>query len=67
VSPPPPEYITGKYVWADCKQVRIDRLRSKYVEYRLLEEAARRRVDTIVVWKLDRAFRSVPHMVSTVE
>src|SRR5262249_20254836 len=29
--------------------------------------AARRRVDLIVVWKLDRAFRSVAHMAQTVE
>ncbi len=34
---------------------------------RLLEDAARRRVDVIVVWKLDRAFRSVAHMATTVE
>src|SRR2546427_365084 len=34
---------------------------------RLLEEAARRRVDVIVVWKLDRAFRSVAHMATTTE
>jgi DNA invertase Pin-like site-specific DNA recombinase len=34
---------------------------------RLLEDAARRRVDVILVWKLGRAFRSVAHMATTVE
>jgi DNA invertase Pin-like site-specific DNA recombinase len=34
---------------------------------RLLEEAARRGVDIIFVWKLDRAFRSVAHMATTTE
>ena len=34
---------------------------------RLLEDAARRQVDAIVVWKLDRAFRSVAHMATTTE
>jgi putative DNA-invertase from lambdoid prophage Rac len=29
--------------------------------------AARRKLDLIVVWKLDRAFRSVAHMANTVE
>ena len=33
----------------------------------LLAQAARRKVDVIVVWKLDRAFRSVAHMAATVE
>jgi len=33
----------------------------------LLDQAAKRRVDTIMVWKLDRAFRSVAHMATTVE
>ena len=33
----------------------------------LLEDAARRRVDVILVWKLDRAFRSVAHMATTIE
>jgi DNA invertase Pin-like site-specific DNA recombinase len=33
----------------------------------LLAQAARRKLDLIVVWKLDRAFRSVAHMATTVE
>jgi len=33
----------------------------------LLDLAAKRRLDVILVWKLDRAFRSVAHMASTVE
>ncbi len=33
----------------------------------LLDLAAKRKVDVILVWRLDRAFRSVPHMVATVQ
>jgi DNA invertase Pin-like site-specific DNA recombinase len=33
----------------------------------LLTQAARRKFDVILVWKLDRAFRSVVHMSTTVE
>jgi len=33
----------------------------------LLDLAAKRKLDVILVWRLDRAFRSVPHMVSTVQ
>ncbi len=33
----------------------------------LLTQASRRKVDVILVWKLDRAFRSVAHMATTVE
>jgi len=33
----------------------------------LLDQTAKRRVDVILVWKLDRAFRSVAHMAQTVE
>jgi DNA invertase Pin-like site-specific DNA recombinase len=33
----------------------------------LLTQASRRKIDLIVVWKLDRAFRSVAHMATTVE
>ena len=33
----------------------------------LLAAAARRKIDCILVWKLDRAFRSVAHMATTVE
>jgi DNA invertase Pin-like site-specific DNA recombinase len=33
----------------------------------LLDRAARRRVDCILCWKLDRCFRSVAHMATTVE
>ncbi len=42
-------------------------LRGRTAWRRLLEEAARRRVDAILVWKVDRAFRSVAHMATTVE
>ena len=33
----------------------------------LLDQALKRRVDCILIWKLDRAFRSVAHMATTVE
>ena len=33
----------------------------------LLTQASRRKLDLILVWKLDRAFRSVAHMAATVE
>lgn len=33
----------------------------------LLDQAAKRKLDCILVWKLDRAFRSVAHMATTVE
>jgi len=42
-------------------------LRGRTAWRRLLEDAARRRVDLILVWKLDRAFRSVAHMAHMVE
>jgi len=42
-------------------------LRGRTAWRALLDLASKRRVDTIVVWKLDRAFRSVAHMASTVE
>lgn len=34
---------------------------------RLVEDARRRRVDLVLVWKLDRAFRSTLHCLRTVE
>jgi DNA invertase Pin-like site-specific DNA recombinase len=34
---------------------------------RLLADAARRRIDRVVVWKLDRAFRSTLHALSTLQ
>jgi DNA invertase Pin-like site-specific DNA recombinase len=42
-------------------------LRGRTAWRRLLEDAARRRVDVILVWKLDRAFRSVAHMAQTTD
>jgi DNA invertase Pin-like site-specific DNA recombinase len=34
---------------------------------RLLNDAARRRIDLVMVWKLDRAFRSTLHALSTLQ
>lgn len=42
-------------------------LRGRMAWRELLDLAAKRRVDVILVWKLDRAFRSVAHMATTVE
>jgi len=42
-------------------------LRGRTAWRALLDLAAKRRVDVILVWKLDRAFRSVAHMATTVE
>ena len=42
-------------------------LRGRTAWRTLLDLAAKRRVDVIIVWKLDRAFRSVAHMATTVE
>lgn len=42
-------------------------LRGRTAWRRLMNEAARRLVDVLLVWKLDRAFRSVAHAAATVE
>jgi len=42
-------------------------LRGRVAWRELLDQAAKRRADVILVWKLDRAFRSVAHMAATVE
>jgi len=55
--------VAGEYV----DQASATDLRGRTAWRRLLEDAARRRVDVILVWKLDRAFRSVAHMATTVE
>lgn len=54
---------TGEYV----DHASATDLRGRTAWRRLLEDAARRRVDTILVWKLDRAFRSVAHMAQTTD
>jgi DNA invertase Pin-like site-specific DNA recombinase len=55
--------VTGEFV----DTASANDLRGRTAWRRLLEEAARRRVDVILVWKLDRAFRSVAHMATTTE
>jgi DNA invertase Pin-like site-specific DNA recombinase len=42
-------------------------LRGRVAWRDLLTQASRRKLDCILVWKLDRAFRSVAHMAQTVE
>jgi len=64
------EYVTAQE-WTVAGEY-VDRasatdLRGRTAWRRLLADAARRRVDLILVWKLDRAFRSVAHMAQTVE
>jgi DNA invertase Pin-like site-specific DNA recombinase len=52
-------------VFTDCASATDLRGRTAWRD--TLDLAAKRRVDIIVVWKLDRAFRSVAHMATTVE
>ena len=42
-------------------------LRGRTAWRQFLDLAAKRKLDLIVIWKLDRAFRSVAHMATTVE
>jgi DNA invertase Pin-like site-specific DNA recombinase len=42
-------------------------LRGRTAWARLLDDARRRRIDLVLVWKLDRAFRSVLHCLRTLE
>ncbi len=42
-------------------------LRGRTAWRALLDETSKRKLDVILVWKLDRAFRSVAHMATTVE
>jgi DNA invertase Pin-like site-specific DNA recombinase len=55
--------IAGEYV----DHASATDLRGRTAWRHLLDDAAKRRVDTILVWKLDRAFRSVAHMATTTE
>lgn len=55
--------IAGEYI----DHASATDLRGRRAWRMLLDLAARRKLDAIVVWKLDRAFRSVAHMAQTVE
>jgi DNA invertase Pin-like site-specific DNA recombinase len=55
--------IVGEYT----DHVSATDLRGRTAWRDLLTLAARRKFDLILVWKLDRAFRSVAHMATTVE
>jgi DNA invertase Pin-like site-specific DNA recombinase len=55
--------VAGEYV--DQASATDDRRRVAWK--RLLDDAARRRVDVIVCWKMDRCFRSVAHASRTLE
>src|SRR3989442_11985487 len=52
-------------VFTDCAPATDLRARTAWRE--LLEQAARRRVDLILVWRIDRAFRSVLDAATTLE
>jgi DNA invertase Pin-like site-specific DNA recombinase len=54
---------TGKFV----DHASATDLRGRTAWRDLLDYAAKRRVDVILCWKLDRAFRSVAHMAQTVD
>jgi DNA invertase Pin-like site-specific DNA recombinase len=55
--------VMGEFT--DCASATDLRGRTAWRD--VLDRAAKRRVDVILVWKLDRAFRSVAHMANTVE
>jgi DNA invertase Pin-like site-specific DNA recombinase len=53
----------GEYV----DQASANDLRGRRAWRTLLELASKRKVDVLLVWKLDRAFRSVSHATTTLE
>jgi DNA invertase Pin-like site-specific DNA recombinase len=55
--------IAGEYI----DHASATDLRGRVAWRRLLDDAAKRRVDVILVWKLDRAFRSVLDAATTVD
>lgn len=55
--------ITGEFV----DRASAVNLRGRVAWKELLGLAGRRRVDTILVWRLDRAFRSMVHLSTTIE
>ena len=55
--------IAGEYV----DHASAADLRARTAWRRLLDDAARRRVDLVLVWRLDRAFRSVHEAANTLE
>lgn len=63
------EYIAARS-WAATEyvdQASAADLGRRTAWHRLLEDARRRRVDRVLVWKLDRAFRSTLHALRTLE
>jgi putative DNA-invertase from lambdoid prophage Rac len=59
--------LDGGLVGEFIDRASADDLRGRREWRRLLELASRRRVDLIVVWKLDRAFRSVADGATTLQ
>jgi DNA invertase Pin-like site-specific DNA recombinase len=55
--------VVGEFV----DQASATDLRSRTQWKRLLDLAAKRRIDVILVWEMDRAFRSVAHASQTLE
>jgi DNA invertase Pin-like site-specific DNA recombinase len=56
-------HLVGEYVdYASATD-----LKHRTAWRRLMDDAAKRRSDVILVWKLDRAFRSVAHMAQVTE
>lgn len=57
--------------WSDFQEFRDNAsatdLKERRGWARLLDLASKRKIDCILVWKLDRAFRSVAHMATTVD
>lgn len=55
--------VAGEYI----DHASATDLRGRKAWRRLLDDAARRRVDLVLVWRLDRAFRSVHEAPNTLE
>jgi DNA invertase Pin-like site-specific DNA recombinase len=48
-------------------RVSATKLTARTAWKRLLDDASKRRIDMILVWKMDRCFRSVAHAIETVQ
>jgi len=64
------EYVSARG-W-ECVGEFVDRVSAGDLAHRtawtaLLRAASKKHLEVILVWKLDRAFRSMPHMISTVQ
>ncbi len=59
--------LAGDVVRLDVDQASAGDLRRRTAWGALIDACARRQVDLVLVWRLDRAFRSVLHGATTLE